>query len=157
MIQAPSTSRPVRLVAGPVIAAMLLLGMAPAASADETIDYVADFQIVSTTIDMGTDRPTITYTFRCLEQIDYMRIRSTLVQRHAGVADYGVTLQTSAEFDCQAGATVTLPVGYGGQQGSYHPGHAMLTANLYAYEDAYTVDSASINATVLLLPSHRAP
>ena len=110
--------------AGSVMAAVILLATVPAVLADEPVDYVADFQVVSATIDVVTGRPVVTYSFRCLEHVDYVRIRSILAQRHAGVDDYGWSWETSGVANCQAGTMVTLAVLYGGQQGSYHPGQA---------------------------------
>jgi hypothetical protein len=153
MTTAPSRLNRVRAAGGLALAATLLITVAPVATADEPVNHVAGFEIVSATIDMGADVPTITYTFRCLEPVDFIRIRSDLAQRHAGVDAYASSSQTSGTSACAAGATVTLPVAYGRQQGTFHPGPAAIKAHLYAYVGAYTVDFEDVSATVLLRPS----
>jgi hypothetical protein len=146
--------RPIQRAAGLVLAVTLLLAGAPAATAQEPMDVVDGFAVVSATVDVATGFATVTYTFHCIGPIEYVRIRSTLTQRHAGVEDFASSSVTAAEFACAAGTTVTLPVSYGGQQGSYHAGPADIVTNLYAYEGTYTVDSASVVGGVLLHPSH---
>ncbi len=155
VITMPSLPRPVRIIAGLATAAAILLATVPAASADEPADYVTDFAIVSTSLDAATGLPTVAYTFRCLQQVDLVRIRSSVAQRHGVIDAFASSFQTSAMVDCQPGQTVTLSVVYGPQQGTFHPGHADLVANLDADEEAFTVDGASITRDVLLRPAHR--
>jgi hypothetical protein len=144
---------PLRTVAGLAVAVLLLSSTAPAVAADEPIHYLADFAIVSTTIDKETAIPTITYTFRCLEPIEFLRLRSQLDQVHAGKS--AGSYQESFEAPCQAGTTVTFAVAYGLQGNRFYVGRADLSAWLEAYIGTFTVDSLTIMATVRLSPAHR--
>ena len=143
---------PLRALAGLALAAVLVTSVAPAAAADEP-PYLADFAVVSTTIDKETAVPTITYTFRCLQPIEFLRLRSRLTEDRAGRT--AGSYQESFETACQAGTTVTFAVAYGLQGSPFFVGRADLSAWLEAYIGNYTVDSMTITATVKLSPAHR--
>ena len=154
MTQKRSRFGPLRAFAAIAVAMMCMNFIAPAAIADEPAGYVADLQVISATVDVATGHATVTYSFRCLQPITLVRIRSYLIQRHAGNDEYGWSWETFGVRDCQPGTTVTLPGPYGGQEGRYFPGHADLQADLYAYVGSYTADSDSVVGTVLLRPLH---
>jgi len=105
------------MLAIPIFVASLLAATASATYADE--NDITNVGVVSATVDVEAGVAALTFTVDCNVDVAFLRIRATLIQRHAFAMEVDAT-------SCAAGETVQVTLEFGGQQGVFRPGPAAL-------------------------------
>jgi hypothetical protein len=106
-----------RMLVIPIFVAWLLAATASAAYADE--NDITNVGVVSATVDVEAGVAAVTFTVDCNVDVAFLRIRATLIQRHAFAMEVDATT-------CAAGETIQVTLEFGRQQGVFRPGPAAL-------------------------------